>query len=294
MATPRKLSAEEQRRLFAELAVPFDPSMVKWKVVRKAKAGKRGTVLPYADPRAYSDRLNHLVTPTGWVFEPSVSTLPNLSRRLWDGRSILTGKVIVEGSLTIHRLSTHVGNGEAWADREQSVSSAEAQALRRASACFGLGRYLYWFRETWVSLDHRGEPIKSPTLPEWALPPGIRPAGVQRDVRGPLDQRLTAMIEGFREHLGDSIYSEILGKAGHSQLASLIPNASLQKTTLGWMQAAGRGFEKARKLADKVGETRFLAITENLKINAMTAVPNLEALRYLVDTLEASTRNHAA
>jgi hypothetical protein len=294
MATSRKFSAEEQRRLLAELEVPFDPAMVKWRVVRTAKSGRRGAVLPYADPRAYTDRLNQVVSPGGWVFVPTVSTLPNLSRKLWDGRSIHTGKVIVEGSLTIHRLATHVGNGEAWADREHSVSSAEAQALRRACNCFGLGRYLYWFRETWVSLDRRGDPIKPPTLPEWALPPGIGYAGAHRDVRGPLDQQLTAVIEGFREHLGDAIYSEILGKAGHSRQASLIPNANLQKVVLGWMQAAARGFEKAQSLAENVGKTQFLAITDSLKINTMTAVPNLETLRCLVDTLEASTRGNAA
>jgi hypothetical protein len=294
MATSRKFPADEQRRLLAALEAPFDPAMLKWMVVRKAKSGRRGAVLPYADPRAYTDRLNHVVTPRGWVFVPSVSTLPNLSRRLWNGKSVQTGKVIVEGTLTIHRLATHKGNGEAWADREHSVSSAEAQAMRRASACFGLGRYLYWFRETWVSLDRRGAPIKQPILPEWALPHGIRVSGSTRDARGPLDQQLTAMVEGFREHLGDAIYAEILAKAGHSKEARLIPNAHLQKVTLGWMQAATRGFEKARRLADDVGGRQFIAITDSLNIDDMTAVPSLEALRYLVDTLEATTRNHAA
>ena len=59
MANTRKFSAEEQRKVLAELEVPFDPVMVEWKVVRRARSGRRGAVLPFADPRAYTDRLNH-------------------------------------------------------------------------------------------------------------------------------------------------------------------------------------------------------------------------------------------
>jgi hypothetical protein len=65
MATARKLSAEEQRELLAQLEVPFDPAMVEWKVVRRAHSGRRGAVLPFADPRAYTDRLNQALTTAG-------------------------------------------------------------------------------------------------------------------------------------------------------------------------------------------------------------------------------------
>ena len=97
MATARKFSAEEQRKLLAELEVPFDPAMVKWKVVRRAHSGRRGAVLPFADPRAYTDRLNQVLTPAGWGRTYTLSTLSNLTRRLWDGKLISTGKLLVSG-----------------------------------------------------------------------------------------------------------------------------------------------------------------------------------------------------
>jgi len=294
MAAPKKFSPEEQRKLFAELEVPFDPTLVKWRVIRTAKSGRRGAVLPFADPRAYTDRLNRLFSPTGWSFERTLTAVPNLTRKLWDGRTIATGKIIVSGTVTIHRLANYNGNGEAWADREYAASSAEAQALRRACVPLGLGRYLYWFRETWVSLDRRGEPIQAPSLPKWALPPGVQTSGEPRDARGPLDHQLTAIIEGCREHLGEAIYGEILARAGHSRQASLIPNATLQKATLEWMKAAARGFEKTHRLADAIGEARFLDITDSLGISSMTSIPNLETLRCLVDTLEVSVHGNAA
>jgi hypothetical protein len=294
MATARKFSAEEQRKLLAELEVPFDPAMVEWRPVRRARSGRRGAVLPFADPRAYSDRLNQILTPAGWGRTYTLSTLSNLTRRLWNGKSISTGKVLVTSTVSIHRLGSHVGNGEAWADREHAVTAAEAQAFKRACACFGLGRYLYRFREVWVSLNRHGEPISTPRLPDWALPPGFSASRPDLHARGPLDQRLTAMIESFRELLGDAIYTEILTRSGHSHQAGLIPNATLQKNVLHWMESALRGFDKARSLAETVGESKFMAITDSMNISSMLDVASLEILKCLVETLDASIHQDAA
>ena len=58
MATARKLSTEEQRELLAQLEVPFDPAMVEWKVVRRARSGRRG---------AYYLSWIPALTPTGSI-----------------------------------------------------------------------------------------------------------------------------------------------------------------------------------------------------------------------------------
>ena len=61
------------------------------------------------------------------------------------------------------------------------MTSADAQAFKRACSCFGLGRYFYDFPATWVDLDHKGQPVKPPVLSSWALPKnwskGLRPPG---------------------------------------------------------------------------------------------------------------------
>ena len=57
-------------QLLRALAQPFDPSVIKWvvKATAESKEGRRrGLVAAYADPRAYSDRLNQLLTPLGWT-----------------------------------------------------------------------------------------------------------------------------------------------------------------------------------------------------------------------------------
>jgi hypothetical protein len=294
MATRRKSSSEEQKgQLIEALEIPFDPSMIEWKVVRRAQSGRRGALLPFADPRAYSDRLNQIFTAAGWSRTYTVATIPNLSRRLWDGTTMPTGKVVVTGTVTINLLGTHSGSGEAWADREHAVTAAEAQAFRRACASLGLGRYLYRFRLTWVSLNRYGDPITVPVLPEWALPPGYLPVH-GRDARGPLDQRLTSAIEQFQDLLGQPIYTEILRRSAGTQEASLIPNANLQRTVLGWMQSAARGFDKARSLAETLGENSFMAVLDKLQINSMADISSLEALRCLVDLLASFVREEAA
>lgn len=292
MTTARKFSAEELRKLFALLEIPFSPSEIKWRVVRKAQRGRRGLVLPYADPRAYTDRLNQLFTPAGWSRTYALSTLPNINRR-HEGRTIHTGKVLVNCVLAIHRLGNHSGNGEEWADQECAATSAEAQAFKRACSCFGLGRYLYRISERWVDLDRRGQPAKLPVLPLWALPPSAT-GTFGTDPRGPIDQKITGKIEAFRPFLGDAIYTEVLFRAGHSHDARMIPNATRQKSVLEWLEAAARGFDKVHKLAAEAGEDHLAAIFESLKIQSLERTPSLEALRFVVDTLESITPQQVA
>ena len=47
--------------------------------------------MPYADSRAYTDRLNALFTPQGWTREYKVETMSNITR-VKKGESIVSGK----------------------------------------------------------------------------------------------------------------------------------------------------------------------------------------------------------
>jgi hypothetical protein len=146
-------------------------------------------------------------------------------------------------------------------------------------------------------LNGRGEPVAIPILPEWALPPGVTmsPANGQAvDVRGPVDHKLTADIEGFRNTLGEPIYAEILRRAGHSSDSRTIPNADRQKNVVEWMQAATRGFERLHVLVDMAGDATFIAVMDNLKIASITSLPSLAALKQLVEELEAITGQQVA
>jgi hypothetical protein len=81
------------------------------------------------------------------------------------GKSIVTSKVLVATAVTITRLGSHTGTGEEWADRENAVTAADAQAFKRACSCFGLGRYLYRFGETRVRLNPVASRLRFPPCP---------------------------------------------------------------------------------------------------------------------------------
>jgi len=298
MATEAGTPNPELNALFAQLTEPFDPSEIKWRVTHTTRDGSRGAVIAFADPRAYSDRLNQVFTPSGWTRTYEVNTVSSVTRIKKD-KLIQTGKVLVTCTVTIARLGTHADSGEEWADEENAMTSAQAQAFKRACICFGLGRYLYNFAEMWVPLNQYRQPINLPPLPQWALPKSgardgkssTRPPAVQR---GPVDQKTTAKIEGFRRILGDPIYGEILWRVSRARRANAIPNAQLQSDVSDAMERAARGIRKAHSLSEEIGDTQFVSVLDQLQIRSMTTIRNLETLKRLVIALEEFAARTAA
>src|SRR5664280_934138 len=173
-------SGLEVNKLLPELEVPFSPDQVRWRVTNTTNDKKRGQIVPYADSRAYADRLNALFTPHGWTREYKVETMTNITR-VRKGESILSGKVLVTCTVTILGIGSHSGTGEKWADDDNGMTSADAQAFKRACSCFGLGRYFYDIQAIWVDLDQNRQAVRTPALSAWALPEnwrkGMRPSG---------------------------------------------------------------------------------------------------------------------
>jgi hypothetical protein len=167
-------------KVLPELEIPFSPDQVRWRVTNTTNDKKRGQIVPYADSRAYTDRLNTLFAPQGWTREYKVQTMTNITR-VRKGESIVSGKVLVTCTVTILGIGSHSGTGEEWADDDNGMTSADAQAFKRACSCFGLGRYFYDIQAVWVDLDQNRQPARTPALFAWALPEnwrkGMRPSG---------------------------------------------------------------------------------------------------------------------
>jgi hypothetical protein len=81
-STATQFTRERIKVLVSELGVPFDPSVIEWRITNttKGKGTPRGQVIPYADQRAYTDRLNALSTPSGWTRKYTVHTSANFQR----------------------------------------------------------------------------------------------------------------------------------------------------------------------------------------------------------------------
>jgi hypothetical protein len=306
-STSPTFSSEQIKDLIAALEVPFDARVIEWRVTNTAKAGKpRGQVIPYADQRAYTDRLNALLSPAGWTRKYVVDTSANFERGK-DQKTV--AKVFVTCELTIFGLGSHSGMGEEWADDDNAATSAEAQAFKRACSCLGLGRYLYYFCGEWVDLDERKRPKSVPRLPKWATPEGwkqgIRPGQEMRAETGksvpspnrPKDSgcqesgqgdtaALVRQIQALEETLGKGLYRGLLKTVAHAWKPDQVRDAALLQRVLACMQGAQRGLQRLETALAVTGPEALDPIFSRLKVRSLDRVDNLETLKEIVLGLE--------
>ena len=87
-------NTQEIADVLLRLEEPFDKDEVKWLVAATSRDGRKGRVTPYANPRAYTDRLNEVLTASGWTRQYTVHTISPVTRLRKD-KMIQTGKVLV-------------------------------------------------------------------------------------------------------------------------------------------------------------------------------------------------------
>jgi len=306
-----QVPAERIKELVAALEVPFDSSQIEWRVMNTTKNQQpmRGQVVPYADQRAYTDRLNALFTPAGWTRKYNIHTSANFER---SKDQKIAAKVLVTCELTIFGLGSHSATGEEWADHDNSCTAAEAQAFKRSCACFGLGRYLYYFTGTWVDLDDCKRPKSVPQLAGWATPAGwlqgLRPSCISRweGSKGAIaedrakaqhkengsaaNSDIVRAIEQMEGVVGKRMYREILKTAARVWNPRDIRDAAIQEKVLAHMQSAERGLLRAKAARNKAGPAAFATILGSFKLSSLDQVSNLKTLQDIVVALEAKDK----
>ncbi|HEX6503067.1 MAG TPA: Rad52/Rad22 family DNA repair protein [Terriglobales bacterium] len=299
-----QFSPETVKGLVAALEVPFEAWQIEWRVMNTTKNGQpvRGQVVPYADQRAYTDRLNTLFTPAGWTRRYTIHTSANFERSKDEK---IVAKVLVTCELTIFGLGSHSATGEEWADNDNAGTAAEAQAYKRTCSCFGLGRYLYYFEGVWVDLDERKRPRSVPELPKWATPEGwaqgFRPKiasksnGASNAAKiqqcGPEAAALTKQIEGMAELLGRGLYRGLLRDLARVWNPREIQDASLLQKVLEHMRSAERGLRRVEAALDKTGPEALAPILKAIRLSSLERVDNLETLKRIVLELEGAAEN---
>ena len=298
-------SPAQIKEFVALLEIPFEPSVIEWRVTNTSKGNGhlRGQVIPYADQRAYTDRLNALFSPAGWTRKYAVHTSANFQR---DKDQKTTAKVFVTCDLTIFGIGSHSATGEEWTDDENAGTAAEAQAFKRSCACFGLGRYLYHFTGTWVDLDDRKRPKTMPKLAGWATPEGwrqgLRP-GLASHSQSSMPERnnqthqsgrnqgtereVVQRIEGMAGLLGKGLYRGLLKTIAATWKPSDITDLVVLEKVLTRMQAAERGLKRLEAALDRTGREPLATILRSLNLNSIDRVESLETLHKIVLALEA-------
>jgi hypothetical protein len=321
----------DHKKLLEELEVPFPPEQVKWRVTNTTTDRKRGQIVAYADPRAYTDRLNALFSPLGWTREYKIETMNNITR-VKKGVSIVTGKVLVTCTVTIIGLGSHSGTGEEWADDDNGMTSADAQAFKRACSCFGLGRYFYDVIAPWVDLDHNRQPLKTPTLPASAIPEnwrkGMRPTAgndntsgngsSQRTVKNNANSNrrndcskakgngngnaafsddLDTRILGMERVVGTGLYRNILREFGRANQPKLIRDSSNKRKVLQVLESAARGLGRLSAITKRLDPDTIQTLLTKLQAPRLAEIADMKTLQDVVFGLEdlaGPNHHHAA
>jgi hypothetical protein len=306
-----RFSPEKVKEFVAALEVPFDASQIEWRVMNTTKNGRpvRGQAVPYADQRAYTDRLNALFTPAGWTRKYTIQTSASFER---SKDQKIVAKVLVTCEVTVFGLGSHSATGEEWADDENALTSAEAQSFKRACACLGLGRYLYYFTGTWVDLDDHKRPKCVPQLAGWATPvgwlQGLRPRcageqksaersntgngnnGKQKDNSSAGNGDLLREIERMEGVVGRRMYRGLLKSIAKVWNPKDIPDQAIQEKVLRHLQAAERGLVRAKAARDKAGLTAYARVLGSLKLSSLDQVDSLKTLQQIVIAVEGAMK----
>jgi hypothetical protein len=307
MPSASPFTPEKVKEFVAALEVPFDPLQIEWRVMKTTKNGQpvRGQVVPYADQRAYTDRLNALFTPAGWTRRYTIQTSASFER---SKDQKIVAKVLVTCEVTVFGLGSHSATGEEWADDENALTSAEAQSFKRACACLGLGRYLYYFTGTWVDLDDHKRPKSVPQLAGWATPAGwlqgLRPSyssehqrskGIPAENGGIAgkngsgaagDGHVVREIEAMERVVGKRMYRGLLKSVARVWNPRDIQDPDAQGRVLAQMQSAERGLRRAEAACEKLGLTAFAAVLGSARVSSLDRVDNLKTLQEIVVALE--------
>lgn len=312
---------ERVQALLKAIEEPFNVSEIKWRVTNTTQVASktgpryRGQMLAYADPRAYTDRLNDLFTPTGWTRDYNVQMVQNFERRERGATErTITAKIVVTCKVTVYGLGAHTGLGEEWAENDNAGTAAEAQAFKRACSCFGLGRYLYDLEGQWMDLDEKKRPLETPKLPEWARAQRHQSGGQKtknsnhRDsgrpqsgnsgaakngkgclYRGEVLEQVKVLCDKVGFSLSKSVLQAVAKVGDPDKISDMVKLTAVFEK----LQDTDRGVERLRAAAAKAGDHRYAALCQelNLASDAIDDIPDRVVLRRLVETLEGEANS---
>lgn len=183
---------------WSRLKEPFPQKDIEWRIARSGKNTKGiwAMCLAYVTNRAIMDRLDEVLGPDKWYNE------------FKEGPH---GGVICGISIFLEDRGEYGEFLTKWDGAEntniEAIKGGLSGAMKRAAVQWGIGRYLYNFKEGFATITDNGEfraktkegtnfKWNPPALPEWALPKGEAPK--------PPNKAQTAYNEKFGEGSGDS------------------------------------------------------------------------------------------
>lgn len=143
-------------KLIEQLAEPFPPEDIEWRVGSTNADKTKGMALPYITARAAMNRYDSVMGPENWR----------------DEYIQIQGGFL--GGISLRIDGEWITKWDAGNDSDiEPIKGGVSDAYKRASVKWGLGRYLYDIPIQWVPIEPIGgswKLSKIPQLPDWALP----------------------------------------------------------------------------------------------------------------------------
>lgn len=129
--------------MFEELAKPFPPELVSWRVGSTKADKTAGLALAYIDARDVMERLDAVCGPQNWQCKYSHAN----------------GKTVCDIGIKCDAEWIWKADGAGDSDVE-AEKGALSDAFKRAAVRWGVGRYLYAIKSSWVELEPAGKSYK--------------------------------------------------------------------------------------------------------------------------------------
>lgn len=134
--------ADTIQELYDELSQPFPAEYIEWRIGSTNPDKTKGKPLCYVDARAVMDRLDNVCGPDNWQNE-----------------------YIFAGNLAVCKLGIRMPVTKEWVWKEDGAGATDVEgekgmlsdALKRAAVRWGIGRYLYDIKSSYVELESFGK-----------------------------------------------------------------------------------------------------------------------------------------
>lgn len=141
------MAQKDAKTIKDELARPFAPEDLEWRIQYANEKTNRGIVVPYVTNRAIQARLDEVVGIAGWYndYKP------------WHGANKKEAQIC---GISIY-FEERGGFITKWDGAEDSdiepVKGGLSDSMKRAAVEWGVGRYLYGMTQIWVKIVQRGK-----------------------------------------------------------------------------------------------------------------------------------------
>lgn len=167
--------------VLSALSLPFPQDDIEWRVSR-AGSGRKGiycNVLAYITARAIQARLDDVCGRENW------QNAPPTAHELRPGVSMISAGIAIRiGDEWVTKYDVAEPSSDRGGFEGTSAKGGFSGAMKRAGACWGIGRYLYRLDEAFAEVSETGGKDwnyaklkdgtvyywKPPRLPSWALP----------------------------------------------------------------------------------------------------------------------------